>query len=70
MANEHLKKYFTMKPEVTKIFEDLEAYKDYCRFHMLKFDERDLYHSEAWRRSQGQSRGGARREYQQRTRQQ
>lgn len=63
MANEYLKKYLTMKPEVTKIFEDLEAYHDYCRFNMLKFDERDLYHSEQWRRSQGIQRGNARRHY-------
>jgi hypothetical protein len=32
-----------MKPEVKRIFEDLEAYHDYCRLHMCKFDERDLY---------------------------
>jgi hypothetical protein len=53
MAKDHLKKYFVMKPEVEKIFDDLEAYHDYCRFEMLRFDERDLYRSEAWRRSQG-----------------
>jgi hypothetical protein len=39
-----------MKPEVTKIFEDLEQYKDYCRYNMLKFDERDLYRSEQYRK--------------------
>ena len=32
-----------MKPEVKRIFEDLEEYHDYCRLHMCKFDERDLY---------------------------
>lgn len=32
-----------MKPEVKRIFEDLEKYHDYCRMHNCKFDERDLY---------------------------
>ena len=59
-----------MKPEVSKIFDDLEAYHDYCRMNMLKFDERDLYVSEQWRRSQGMQRGGARRSYSAHTRQQ
>ena len=34
-----LDKYLTMKPEVTKIFEDLEQYREYCASYMLKFDE-------------------------------
>jgi len=33
-----LKKYLTMKPEVTKLFETIEAYHDYCRFELLPFD--------------------------------
>lgn len=32
-----------MKPEVRRIFDDLERYLDYCRSHMCKYDERDLY---------------------------
>jgi len=36
-------KHLGMKPEVKRIFEDLEKYHDYCRMHMCKFDERDLY---------------------------
>ncbi len=31
MSQERLKKYFVMKPEVTKIFDDLEAYHNFCR---------------------------------------
>lgn len=46
----YIEKYLRMKPEVNKIFDDLEAYKDYCRFNMLKFDERDLYRSEQYRK--------------------
>ena len=50
MAEKWVEKYLTMKKEVTKIFEDLEQYKDYCRYNMLKFDEKDLYRSEQYRR--------------------
>jgi hypothetical protein len=57
------KKYLTMKPEVSKIFDDLEAYHDYCRFNMLRFDEKDLYKGSMWRRSVGQDRGGENRGY-------
>lgn len=32
-----------MKPEVVKIFEDLEEYREYCRDAFIKFDEADLY---------------------------
>lgn len=47
-----LKKYLRMKPEVNQILTDLEEYHDYCRFELLNFDPKDLYKSEAWRRSQ------------------
>jgi hypothetical protein len=45
-----IEKYLRMKPEVTKLFDDLEAYLDYCKINMLKFDEKDLYRSEQYRR--------------------
>jgi len=50
MAAKWLEKYLTMKPEVTKIFDDLEQYRDYCKFNFVKFDERDLYKSDAYRK--------------------
>lgn len=50
MAEKWLEKYLRTKPEVTRIFDDLEAYKDYCRLNMLKFDEKDLYRSEQYRK--------------------
>ena len=50
MAEKWLEKYLKLKPEVNRIFEDLEAYKDYCRLNMLKFDEKDLYRSEQYRK--------------------
>lgn len=50
----YIEKYLRMTPEVTQIFEDLEAYRDYCRFNGQKFNERDLYRSETYRRFEKQ----------------
>ena len=44
-----LKKYLRMSPEVTKIYNDLDAWLNYCRFRMIKFDEADLYKSVEYR---------------------
>lgn len=38
-----LEKYLTMKPEVTKIFDDLESYHDWCRFELCEFNAAHLY---------------------------
>ena len=54
MVAAYIKKHFKMKPEVSKIFDDLEAYRDYCRNYMLKFDEKDLYKSEQYRKFEKQ----------------
>ena len=43
MAQEWLKKYLTMKPEVNKVFDDLEAYQNFCRFELCDFNEAHLY---------------------------
>ena len=43
MAQEWLKKYLRLKPEVKQIFEDLEVYHQFCRDYGYPFDERDLY---------------------------
>ena len=59
-----LNKYLTMKPEVTQIFNDLDAWLNYCRFNLAKYDEADLYKSldyRAWqdkRRRKEQRRNG------------
>jgi hypothetical protein len=42
-----------MKPEVSKIFDDLEAWLDHCRFNLLKFNPADLYKSKEWREFAG-----------------
>lgn len=38
-----------MKPEVTKIFDDLEAWHDHCRFEMIDFNPAHLYKSKEYR---------------------
>ena len=43
MSQEWIKKYLTMKPEVNKIFDDLEAYQDFCRFELCEFNPSHLY---------------------------
>jgi hypothetical protein len=47
MANEHLQKYFRMSKEVSTIFDDLEAYQDWCRFELREFNPAELYHKDA-----------------------
>lgn len=45
----YIQKTLVMKPEVTKIFEDLEKWHDHCRFNLLNFDPKDLYKSKEYR---------------------
>lgn len=60
-----LDKYLTIKPEVNKVFDDLEAWHDHCRFEMINFDPADLYRSKQykdWQRTQEYLQRKARRE--------
>ncbi len=50
MAYKKNQKTKGMKPEVIKIFEELEAYHDHCRFNLKKFDPADLFKSKEWQR--------------------
>ena len=59
-----LKKYLRMSPEVSKIYNDLDAWLNYCRFRMIKFDEADLYKSAEYR--EWQERRKKRQQWQQR----
>ena len=59
-----LNKYLRMTPEVTKIYNDLDAWLNYCRFRMIKFDEADLYKSVEYR--EWQERRKKRQQWQQR----
>ena len=64
MAQEPRK--YSMKSEVRQIFQDLEAWLNYCRFRMIKYDPADLYRSieyKEWqerrkKRQQWQARNG------------
>jgi hypothetical protein len=38
-----VKKYLRTKPEVSKIFDDLEEYRDFCSRQGYTFNEADLY---------------------------
>ena len=35
--------YFETRPDVVRIFDDLEKLLDFCRFEMLPFNQSDLY---------------------------
>ena len=48
----YIQKTLRMKPEVSKIFDDLEAWHDYCRFNMIAFVPSDLYRSMEYRNFQ------------------
>lgn len=35
-------------PPVNKIFDDLDKFRDFCRFEGKPFDEADLYNDRSW----------------------
>jgi hypothetical protein len=45
----YIQKTLVMKPEVTKIFDDLDKWLDHCRFNLLPFNPADLYKSKEYR---------------------
>ena len=58
-----IQKTLVMKPEVTKIFDDLDAWLDHCRFNMIRFNEADLYKSKDYKDFSRAKNGGERRPY-------
>ena len=42
--------YFETRPDIVKIFDDLEKFKDFCRFELCEFNEANLYNrdSQIW----------------------
>ena len=44
-----LSKYLVMKPEVTRIFDDLDAWLDHCREELIEYNPADLYKSKAYK---------------------
>lgn len=50
-SNKQVKqRYFDRRPDIVKIFDDLDAFRDFCRIELLPFNEADLYnkHSRVW----------------------
>lgn len=47
MANipAYVQKTLKMKPEVSRIFDDLDKWLDHCRFNLLPYNQGDLYKS-------------------------
>jgi hypothetical protein len=41
-------KYFENRLDIVKIFDDLEAFRDWCCLEMAPFDESFLYNRESW----------------------
>ena len=39
--------YFANRPDVVKVWEDLEAYHDFCRFELREFNPAELYRKDA-----------------------
>jgi hypothetical protein len=48
----HIQRTLKMKPEVTRIFDDLDKWLDHCRFNLLPFFPSDMYRSPDYRRFQ------------------
>ncbi len=40
--------YFESRPDIVKIFDDLESFHDFCRLELAPFDESHLYNRESW----------------------
>ena len=39
--------YFENRPDVVKVWDDLEAYHDWCRFELREFDPAEMYRKDA-----------------------
>jgi len=39
--------YFENRPDVVKVFDDLEAYHNWCRIELQPFNEADLYRKDS-----------------------
>ena len=40
-------RYFENRPDVVKVWEDLDAYHDWCRFELYDFNPADLYRKDS-----------------------
>ena len=41
-------KYFDNRPDIVKIFDDLEDYLNFCRMELFPFNPADLYQKANW----------------------
>jgi hypothetical protein len=48
----YIQKTLRMKPEVTRIFDDLDRWLDHCRMNLLSFNPADMYKSQDYWRFQ------------------
>jgi hypothetical protein len=39
--------YFESRPDIVRIFDDLEKFYDFCRFELCNFNEANLYNRES-----------------------
>ena len=40
--------YYRKRPEIVKIFDDLDEYRKFCRANYMKFDEAALYRRDSY----------------------
>jgi hypothetical protein len=40
--------YFETRPDIVKIFDDLDAFRNFCRIELAPFNEADLYNRDSW----------------------
>jgi len=59
----HIQKTLFMKPEVSKIFDDLDKWLDHCRFNLLPFNPSDMYKSQEYKAFARPAWNGERRPY-------
>lgn len=65
----YIQKTLVMTNEVSKIFDDLDEWRDHCRFNLMRFDERDLYKSKEYKEWQ-REKSKAERQYKKKNKQQ
>jgi hypothetical protein len=59
----YITKTLRLKPEVTKIFDDLDKWLDHCRINLIDFNPADLYRSKEYRDWQRKQSGYERKPY-------
>lgn len=48
MSRKNQKSYFESRPDIVKIFKDLESYLNFCRIELFPYNEADLYQKSSW----------------------